>query len=98
MLHIVLAMPVSSGASLEGRIMAAHNQVALADIAELRILRRKQVEARTGLSRSTIYDGVNAGTFPKPINLGRQSVGWVEAEIEQWIRERIAASRNASAV
>lgn len=77
--------------------MAARNQAAPNEKAEVRILRRKQVEARIGLSRSTIYDGVNAGTFPKPITLGRQSVGWIEAEIEQWLRERIAASRNASA-
>lgn len=90
-------MPVRSGASLEGRIMAALNQAIAAEKVELRILRRKQVEARIGLSRSTIYDGVNAGTFPKPINLGRQSVGWIEAEVEQWLRERIAASRNHSA-
>jgi len=77
--------------------MAARNQAATNEKAEVRILRRKQVEARIGLSRSTIYDGVNAGTFPKPITLGRQSVGWIEAEIEQWLRERIAASRNVSA-
>ena len=78
--------------------MAARNQAALNEKSELRILRRKQVEARIGLSRSTIYDGVSAGTFPKPISLGRQSVGWIEAEIEQWIRERIAASRTTSAI
>jgi prophage regulatory protein len=97
MLHIVQAMPVRSGASLEERIMAALNQTAFNKKSELRILRRKQVEARIGLSRSTIYDGVNAGTFPKPINLGPQSVGWIEAEIEQWLRDRIAASRNGTA-
>lgn len=77
--------------------MAARNQTTINEKAELRILRRKQVEARIGLSRSTIYGGVNAGTFPKPINLGRQSVGWIEAEVEQWLRDRIAASRSPSA-
>jgi prophage regulatory protein len=77
--------------------MAARNQAATNEKAELRILRRKQVEARVGLSRSTIYGAVNAGTFPKPINLGPQSVGWIEAEIEQWLRDRIAASRNVAA-
>jgi prophage regulatory protein len=91
-------MPVRSGASLEGRIMAARIQAALSEKAELRILRRRQVEARIGLSRSTIYDGVNAGTFPKPIQLGAQSVGWLESEIDAWLRERITASRAPSAV
>lgn len=57
------------------------------------MLRRRQVEARTGLSRSTIYAGVNAGTFPKPIQLGAQSVGWLESEINAWLRDRVAASR-----
>lgn len=59
------------------------------------MLRRRQVEARTGLSRSTIYAGVNAGTFPKPIQLGAQSVGWLASEIDAWLRERVAASRCA---
>lgn len=77
--------------------MAARNQAVTNEKAELRILRRKQVEARVGLSRSTIYGAVNAGTFPRPINLGPQSVGWIEAEIEQWLRDRIAASRDVTA-
>lgn len=77
--------------------MPTRNQAVFAEKTELRILRRKQVEARIGLSRSSIYDAVNAGTFPKPINLGRQSVGWIEAEIDQWLRARIAASRKVSA-
>jgi prophage regulatory protein len=48
----------------------------------LTILRRKQVEARTGLSRSTIYARISEGTFPKPIDLGGgRAVGWIEAEI-----------------
>lgn len=61
--------------------------------AALRILRRRQVEERVGLSCSTIYAAVAAGTFPKPIQLGAQSVGWVESEVDAWLRERITASR-----
>lgn len=55
------------------------------------ILRRKRVEARTGLSKSSIYAGISAGTFPAPIHLGEKSVGWVENEIDIWISSRIAA-------
>ena len=62
----------------------------------LNILRRKKVETKTGISRSSIYDGIRKGTFPKPIQLSAQSVGWLESEIDAWLRERIAASRNAS--
>ncbi len=57
--------------------------------AKLTILRRKQVESRTGLSRSTIYLRIQQGTFPKPINLGARAVGWVEKEVEEWLRECI---------
>lgn len=54
------------------------------------ILRRKSVQARTGLSRSTIYLRVAQGTFPKPIPLGLRAVGWAEVEVDQWIADRIA--------
>lgn len=58
-------------------------------------LRRKQVEARTGLSRATIYNFFRNGTFPAPVKLGPRAVGWVEAEISDWIAGRIEASRKA---
>lgn len=73
--------------------MATRNQTAPNESTELRMLRRRQVEARTGLSRSTIYAGVNAGTFPKPVHLGAQAVGWIESEVDAWLRKRITASR-----
>ncbi len=58
------------------------------------ILRRKQVEARTGLSRSGIYERIAAGTFPAPIKLGNgRAVGWLEHEINDWLFSRIEASR-----
>ncbi len=59
----------------------------------LSILRRKQVESCTGLSRSTIYERVKAGTFPAPVHLGPQSVGWIEAEIEEFLIGCIKKSR-----
>ncbi|SNT30336.1 transcriptional regulator, AlpA family [Noviherbaspirillum humi] len=60
----------------------------------LKILRRRHVEAKTGLARSSIYQRIAAGSFPKPINLGGpRAVGWVESEIDQWIEERMIASR-----
>lgn len=59
------------------------------------ILRRKQVEKRTGLSRSTIYLRIQEGTFPKPINLGERAVGWLENEIEAWLAARIELRDNS---
>ncbi|WP_208279517.1 helix-turn-helix transcriptional regulator [Massilia oculi] len=65
----------------------------------LTILRRKQVEARTGLSRSTIYDKINRRsprydpTFPTQVRLSRDAVGWIESEVDAWIASRIRMSR-----
>lgn len=59
----------------------------------LRILRIKDVVARTTLSQSEVYLRAREGTFPRQISLGGNRVGWIEAEVEQWITDRIAASR-----
>lgn len=61
------------------------------------ILRRKQVEVRTGLSRSTIYARIAEGTFPRPIDLGGgRAVGWIESEINEWLQTRIEQSRRSA--
>lgn len=60
------------------------------------ILRRQQVEAKTGLRRSTIYARMQAGTFPQSVRLGENSVGWIESEIDAWIAARIQESRSAA--
>jgi len=65
---------------------------------KLTILRRKQVETRTGLSRSTIYLRIQEGTFPRPINLGARAVGWLENEIEAWLVSRIENRDSAQEV
>ena len=64
----------------------------------LRILRRKQLEARLGLSRSTIYAKVAAGELPPPIRLGTgRAVGWVEGEIDEWLAAQVERSRSKAA-
>lgn len=60
------------------------------------ILRLPTVKARTGLSRSTIYLRMSQGKFPKPVSLGRRAVGWVETEIDDWLREQIEQSRHSA--
>jgi len=59
------------------------------------ILRLPKVKARTGLSRSTIYLRISEGSFPKPISLGGRAVGWIEAEVDDWVNQQIEASRKA---
>lgn len=62
------------------------------------ILKLPSVIARTGLSRSSIYKRVSEGTFPQPISLGIRSVGWVEAEIEEYLVRQIAISRQEAEI
>lgn len=57
------------------------------------ILRLPQVKARTGLSRSSIYLRMANGVFPRSVSLGGRAVGWVEADIERWLAQRIESSR-----
>ncbi|MBP7609008.1 MAG: AlpA family transcriptional regulator [Steroidobacteraceae bacterium] len=57
-------------------------------------LRRKQVETRTGLSRSTIYQYIHDGAFPKPVPLGPRAVGWLESDVSAWIATRVRIARD----
>jgi prophage regulatory protein len=52
------------------------------------ILRRAQVQERTGLSRSSIYKLMQEGTFPKSVSLSARAVGWRSNHIDQWLEER----------
>ncbi|GAA5647894.1 helix-turn-helix transcriptional regulator [Vibrio proteolyticus] len=55
-----------------------------------RLMRMIEVIRMTGLSRSSIYDRMNAGQFPKSVSLGCRSVAWVEAEVDDWVENQIA--------
>lgn len=65
----------------------------------LRAIKRKQVEERTGCSRSTLYRWISDSTctFPRPIRLGSRSVAWLEHEVEDWLAQR-ALARDAEAI
>ena len=52
------------------------------------ILRRPVVEQMTGLARSTIYARMKAGTFPSPVRLGPNSIGWRQSDIAEWLASR----------
>jgi prophage regulatory protein len=53
-----------------------------------RILRRPEVERITGLCRSTIYDWMTRGAFPRPVALGSRLVGWRESDLDKWLKSR----------
>ena len=62
----------------------------------INILRRPDVEARTGLSRSTIYAKMSANTFPQSVRLGVRAVGWIESEIDGWLVAQVHRSRQTT--
>ena len=66
------------------------------EIKPVRLIRLPEVMRQTGLARSSIYDGIRDSKFPKPVPLCGRNVGFIEAEIQQWIAERIAASRGVA--
>ena len=64
---------------------------------QLRILRLPAVREKTGYPTTTIYDKMKRGEFPRPVELGPHSVGWVESEIDEHLRGLIAR-RDAAAM
>ena len=52
------------------------------------IIRRKTLEAKLGLSCSTIYALMAKGKFPRPVKLGIRAVGWKSEDIKRWVEER----------
>lgn len=53
-----------------------------------RMLRLPEVEALSGLKKTSIYNGAHAGTFPAPIRLSLRCVAWRESDIAKWQAER----------
>lgn len=56
-----------------------------------RVLRISEVIKTTGLSRTSIYEGVKANTFPTPIKLSARSIGFLQSEISNWLQEKVDA-------
>lgn len=69
--------------------------MATANQAAFTILRRKQVEAETGYSRSTLYLRIAQGLWPKPVRLGPRAVGWPAGEVAGLNAARIAGKSDA---
>jgi len=53
-----------------------------------RIIRRDELLMLVGLSDATIWRMEKAGRFPRRIQLGRNSVGWLSDEVDAWMREK----------
>jgi prophage regulatory protein len=53
-----------------------------------KIVRLPAVKQFSGLCRSSIYEGVAAGTFPAPVKIGVRAVGWRESDLMAWVQSR----------
>ena len=61
----------------------------------MRILRWPEVRALVQLSRSTITRLEQRGEFPRRVHLSRSSVGWIDAQIDGWLRQRLSEAMTA---
>ena len=53
-----------------------------------RLLRRRQVEEITSMSRSSIYRLMQDGQFPRPVKVGCAAVRWRVSDIMRWLTSR----------
>jgi len=53
------------------------------------IWRLPEVLRQTGLSRSTIYEMISRGEFPRQVKLGRRAVGWIANDVQDWIHSKV---------
>ena len=59
-----------------------------------RYIRDAECRTLTGLSRSTRWRLEREGKFPRRRQHAARAIGWVEAELEEWMRQReVAAAR-----
>lgn len=50
------------------------------------LLRARQVQALTGLSRTNVYEDPRL----RPVRIGPRAVAWVESEVQEWLADRIS--------
>jgi len=55
-----------------------------------RILRLSAVLERTGLTRSTLYRKIQAGTFPRQVRIADRCTGWRESAITGWLNDPLS--------
>jgi len=61
----------------------------------MRILSKRQVRELCLYSPQHIARLEAAGQFPKRVRLGVNRVGWVEAEVQAWLQERLDRRESA---
>ncbi|WP_348638820.1 AlpA family phage regulatory protein [Minwuia sp. IMCC4030] len=52
----------------------------------LRVIREAECKTKSGLSRAWRFKLERRGEFPRRVKLGRHAVGWLEHEVDDWIK------------
>lgn len=60
-----------------------------------KLIKLKEVIAKTSICRTSIYSKIAEGKFPKPVKLGARASAWLESEIDQWINDRLSERDNS---
>lgn len=63
-------------------------------VSPIHVLRLPQVCKMTGLRRSTVYEMEADGRFPSRVKIGLRSVGWIESEVQSWLRDKVERGRS----
>lgn len=66
------------------------SNISVDNIMRNRLIRLPEVMKTTHKSRSSIYAGIDDGTFGQPVKTGSRSVAFVEADVYAWVEARIA--------
>ena len=67
------------------------------DTNTVRVVRPSEARNRVGVSRAKFADMIAKGQFPKPFTIipGGRAVGWLERDVDEWIMDRCAATKEA---
>ncbi|TDQ24713.1 AlpA family transcriptional regulator [Raoultella sp. BIGb0149] len=58
-----------------------------------KLIRLPEVIKRTGFGKTWIYELIRAGRFPLQVKIGERAVAFIESEVDAWIDNAIAHSR-----
>lgn len=61
------------------------------------LIRLSEVQRRTGYSKAWIYRLISQKRFPQSVKIGTRSIAFIESEVDEWINQRIAESRQEAA-
>ena len=61
-----------------------------------RLVPVRELTARLGVSRVSLYRWTRDGTFPRPVQLSERRIAWREWEVEAWLASRPVPAAYAS--